>query len=495
MQMIINSKKIGCFCVIITGLIICGGIQKATAQRARFSHANEYQRLAYIHDHPPIYFNDFLLPGAQKGQVLLATTFKINYKRLAFKKMKRNTAAGSFYSPVSLTLDVFHSSKKKVSPYRSPFQRRFYQGSKNFKRNRIDVSGLTSIAHTAWKDTAFSASYSQTQSPDKALNGSMQVKVQPGYYIYLIKPAGSGKTHENQGITRRVRVTPYNKPQKNNAIFVKSVKRSEGPDQLNLINMGHRVIFGKDFYAFIHLPHFKEGTSYKLAIDQVQINKKDTSNVKEVYKQAVSGNDIIVNVRPVLHSDANGVSLVLQKEPNSYTYALIKIPNHKFINAAYKLTLTNTKTSRPAVVDYYQSYWQNMPASLLNLKVAINMLRYIASKQAIQNINNGSLQQREQKFRKFWKAKDPTPNTPFNELEAEYYARIDSAYKKFTTQDTPGYKTSRGKVYIIYGPPEHKQRTFPTNGPTTIIWTYPSRKFVFKATSNFGDFKLVKNDQ
>ncbi len=136
-----------------------------------------------------------------------------------------------------------------------------------------------------------------------------------------------------------------------------------------------------------------------------------------------------------------------------------------------------------------------MPASLLNLDVAINMMQYIAPKDTIKSINSGSFRQREKKFKAFWKAKDPTPKTPFNELEAEYYARIDSAYDKFTTQKTPGFKTARGKVYILYGPPHQKQRTYPTDGPTTIIWRYPSRKFVFQATSRLGDFKLVEKDQ
>jgi GWxTD domain-containing protein len=468
--------------------------QEAAAQRARFSHASKYQQLAYIHNHPPIYLNEFLLPGEKKGQILLTMTLKINYKRLSFHKRKSDTGGGGFYSPVSLTLDVFHSSEKKASSH--PLLRRgFRPGKKRYNRHKIDVTGLTSIAHTAWEDSAFAADYSQTKSRDKSLNGSMQVKVPPGYYIYLIKSSEDRKSDKKQGITRRIHVRPYGDQSKNNVILVKSLEHSSNPMRLYLINMGHKVPFKKDFYAFIHLPHFKTGANYKLRVDQIQAGKKDTSVIKNVYKHSVSGDEIIKNVRPVLHSTANDVSLALKKKPGSYTYALVKIPNHNFANAAYKLTLTNAKTSEPAAVDYYQSYWEDMPTSLLNLDVAINMMQYIAPKDTIKSINSGSFREREKKFKAFWKAKDPTPNTPYNELEAEYYARIDSAYKKFTTQKTPGFKSARGKVYILYGPPHHKQRTYPTNGPTTIIWRYPSRKFVFQATSRLGDFKLVKKDQ
>ncbi|NIT58652.1 MAG: GWxTD domain-containing protein, partial [Aliifodinibius sp.] len=79
------------------------------------------------------------------------------------------------------------------------------------------------------------------------------------------------------------------------------------------------------------------------------------------------------------------------------------------------------------------------------------------------------------------------------ELMAEYYRRIDHAYKKFTTENTIGFNSDRGEIYIKYGPPNDINRKFPKNGATTEIWTYPDRIFVFKATTGFGDFKLISN--
>lgn len=54
----------------------------------------------------------------------------------------------------------------------------------------------------------------------------------------------------------------------------------------------------------------------------------------------------------------------------------------------------------------------------------------------------------------FWKQRDPTPGTPKNEFKEEHSRRINYAnhwFGKGTTK--PGWKTERGKIYIILGKP------------------------------------------
>jgi len=129
--------------------------------------------------------------------------------------------------------------------------------------------------------------------------------------------------------------------------------------------------------------------------------------------------------------------------------------------------------------------------SLLNLNIAIDMLRFMVSDKKIEEIKSGSSAEKERKFREFWKERDPTPDTEFNELMTEYYDRIDYAYREFTTPQNPGFETDRGKAYILYGPPNEKERRLPTDAPAREIWYYDNRTLVFEATTGFGDFKLV----
>jgi GWxTD domain-containing protein len=69
--------------------------------------------------------------------------------------------------------------------------------------------------------------------------------------------------------------------------------------------------------------------------------------------------------------------------------------------------------------------------------------------------------EREQFIEQFWTRRDPTPGTPENEMKQEHYRRIAYANQHFSTS-IPGWKTDRGRVYIIYGPPDeledHKEQ-------------------------------------
>jgi GWxTD domain-containing protein len=59
----------------------------------------------------------------------------------------------------------------------------------------------------------------------------------------------------------------------------------------------------------------------------------------------------------------------------------------------------------------------------------------------------------------FWKHRDPTPNTPENEFKTEHYRRIDYANRYLGREaPIPGWKTDRGRMYIILGEPREIQR-------------------------------------
>jgi GWxTD domain-containing protein len=180
------------------------------------------------------------------------------------------------------------------------------------------------------------------------------------------------------------------------------------------------------------------------------------------------------------------------KGDHPYTYAVVNIPASTLDNAPYFLSVTKEGKKEPVARKFFRSYWPDMPASLYNLEVAIRNLNYIISKKEMERINSGNKREKEQKFREFWESKDPTPNTVYNELMAEYYRRIDYAYKEFGSQENPmGHKSDQGEIYIKFGPPQNKERRFPEQGKTLEVWKYPNRTFVFEASTGFGDFVLV----
>jgi GWxTD domain-containing protein len=71
-------------------------------------------------------------------------------------------------------------------------------------------------------------------------------------------------------------------------------------------------------------------------------------------------------------------------------------------------------------------------------------------------------EEREQFIEAFWQRRDPTPDTVENEFEEEHYRRIAYANEKFAS-GIPGWKTDRGRIYIIWGKPDEIE-AHPTGG-------------------------------
>jgi GWxTD domain-containing protein len=63
----------------------------------------------------------------------------------------------------------------------------------------------------------------------------------------------------------------------------------------------------------------------------------------------------------------------------------------------------------------------------------------------------------------FWQRRDPTPDTAENEFKEEHYRRIAYANEHFAA-GIPGWRTDRGRIYVMYGPPTSID-SHPMGGP------------------------------
>ena len=62
-------------------------------------------------------------------------------------------------------------------------------------------------------------------------------------------------------------------------------------------------------------------------------------------------------------------------------------------------------------------------------------------------------EERDNFIEAFWQRRDPTPDTEENEFKEEHYQRIAYANEHFAA-GVPGWKTDRGRIYIVYGKPD-----------------------------------------
>ncbi len=141
----------------------------------------------------------------------------------------------------------------------------------------------------------------------------------------------------------------------------------------------------------------------------------------------------------------------------------------------------------------FRMHWMDTAPSTEGYHTAIEQLRYIATPQELKGLKECPASKRREFLREFWKRRDPTPETSRNELEEEYYRRVEFSNAYFKEM-VDGWKSDRGRIYIIYGRPDEVERhPFETETVSYQIWYYYEKKykFVFIDRHGFGDYELV----
>ena len=330
-------------------------------------------------------------------------------------------------------------------------------------------------------------SYEKTQVRDEFITGRIHTELVKGSYFYQLKFQGGSQRRE---ITSEKVPFTIN-PQK--AIWFYMLDETENVTKsVSLINYGGNAVYGKNINVAISLSDSlyqfsKNGLS--LELEQLDIVEKDTNFVKSLFKKSIS--DSLIQLNKSLQMTDNEIPQIkLGVSQTGFATFFTTIENKTYPNAHYRLKLFKNDSLIASKV--YQSYWYDIPLSLLNLDVSISMLKFILPAEKIKQTFSGNEQKKLTSFSTFWKKKDPTPESDFNELMYEFYKRIDFTFKEYTTPGKPGFETDMGKIYIVYGPPISKERALPSNGFVVEYWHYKNRSFSFQATSGFGDFELIR---
>jgi GWxTD domain-containing protein len=95
----------------------------------------------------------------------------------------------------------------------------------------------------------------------------------------------------------------------------------------------------------------------------------------------------------------------------------------------------------------------------------------------------------------FWERRSPNPGSKENAFKREHYRRLAFSNQHFAAMQ-PGWETDRGRIYIVYGPPDaiavHSSSAHPDQ-----VWSYRrlngSENVTFRFVDRFacGDYHLV----
>ena len=117
-------------------------------------------------------------------------------------------------------------------------------------------------------------------------------------------------------------------------------------------------------------------------------------------------------------------------------------------------------------------------------------------RQAFRQLSND--EERDQFIEAFWQRRDPTPDTEENEYKEEHYQRIAYANEHFAA-GIPGWKTDRGRIYIMYGKPDEieshpsggtYERPMEEGGGSTS--TYPFEQWRYRYLEGIGQEVIIE---
>lgn len=148
----------------------------------------------------------------------------------------------------------------------------------------------------------------------------------------------------------------------------------------------------------------------------------------------------------------------------------------------FKISLLQKDQEKAKIETQLRVDWSFLNMLKSEYNKAIEQLRYVATSDEMKELKETPEEERLQKWVEFWESKDPTPNTPENELKDEYLRRLKYVNQNFSLPTKEGWETDMGVIYMIYGHPDEVERhPFDRDVRAFQIWYYykRNREFLF----------------
>jgi GWxTD domain-containing protein len=335
------------------------------------------------------------------------------------------------------------------------------------------------------------------QDPDRKqwAQGFLSLEVPPGTYTVSFEVTDLQSQHRFADNRRTITVASPRIDSLTASPFFFILPPAQRPTEadVEMLNYGGDLLFGSPADAYVGLSPVTDTDSS--AVVSVRMSVLEHQDREE-------GDSLVDMTIPLLRNRRLEPAQMPGRNPGyrstdsvSQTAGLlVPLRAQKLLLRSYELEITvrvgprTTSLKRPVRV-----VWPDMPLSLRDVDDALLALRFIVPERILDSLMNGSFQVRRNNLEAFWKSKDQTPETPYNELMIQYYRRVDHAIKAFGTLKQPdGTRTDRGRIYILYGAPTRVERSLDPALGFTETWTYEKtkRSFVFVDRARNGTYVL-----
>ena len=392
------------------------------------------------------------LPYSNPDSAKIVVLVKAANESLRFQKVKDGAYFGQYFGVLDVEI--------------------LFQNSDGIVKNRSKIS-----------DTIYFKEYEQTLSKSILVEGMKEVIVPRGKFNLEVKFDIKDNTYLN---TKKHELDVSKKPELYTPLLF-NTQRSDVYTELQPFILNQIISFDAQGAKILIPAENLDDANYTYTFTK----KKDISEIalKWDAKNEASGVcNILNNVDFGFASAYSDVKFDLKRN-KSYSVLDIDLPGIKVIPGVYSLEIS--KNNEKLKNFEIKIEWVSQPISLNRLPYAVEMLKYIATESEIEKISNS--EDVSLAFLDYWKAKDPTPLTPFNEALQQYYVRVDYAFFNYKTiSESDGAKTDRGKIYILKSIPNEVKEEF-KDDKTLLVWKYPKQKkeYVFELVGA-GDYRLVE---
>jgi len=204
--------------------------------------------------------------------------------------------------------------------------------------------------------------------------------------------------------------------------------------------------------------------------------------------------------------DFNGAVLVSSRKEaaprTGFAFWVEKINVLELVSGKYQLLLKVTDNRSGACAETTGELWIHNPFKTISLaqyrEEDIEEFRaqimHITDQREMDLFDQLNTPAKIEFINNYWRGKDPTFRT-------EHLKRFYLASERFNSPALPGWKSDRGRVFIMYGPPDEIERE-PASMDTRAyeVWTYESLDqqgqvhFVFCDFGTFGNYQLIHSN-
>jgi GWxTD domain-containing protein len=352
----------------------------------------------------------------------------------------------------------------------------------------LDSRDVT-MARAAWYDTVRVASFQETNQKDNYVTGTQWLEAPPGQYtlVWSIEDGASRQLLKEIRQPLRLRDMQGN-PSLSSPIFGYETTITGG---FLAQAIGGNADFGK---RLIVAYQYHAGTPPTIAHRLVKLGQDSSS--------------IPVKAGTFLRLTAftltgGGEIRWRNRRDSTWGVYVMELPGDSMEQGEYALETTLRSGNDSTVLRTpFRVVWSTRPLSMWDLDYSIESMRFLLTDTQLDSLRSGNIEERRQRFNVWWKGRDPSPSTSYNEYQAEYFTRVDYAVRSFVQSparyESDGSRSDMGKIYILFGKPTHTDRQLLPDQLPQEIWTYSNnvkKRFTFVDDEKSGAFRLITVDE